>query len=149
MPVFLLLLVGVLGAGIDGFYQLCLDDAVRDATRQVQMDTPAAASATGFIDAVCAEFGVVGTSCAETLSYDVQASTPASGFASLTPGTLGASGKLNNNFFTGTPFGPGVNLLVQVSYPLPFTLPFIATVLTGTGTNAILTAASARAEPYQ
>ncbi len=52
-PVFLLMLFAILGYGITGLIQLALDDAVRDAARQLQMNTPASASASGFLAAVC------------------------------------------------------------------------------------------------
>ena len=148
-PVFLLFLFAAFGVGLVGFYQLALDDAVRDAARQVQIDAPAATSKSNFVSAVCQTFGYLASDCATNLTYSVQASTAAAGFAGLTPATLPSSGKFSNAFFaTGSPYGPGVNVLVQVSYPLPFTLPYIGSLVTTTGTNSVVSTATVRVEPY-
>ena len=147
-PVFLLLLFGIIGYGVTGLIQLTLDDAVRDAARQLQMDTPAATSASGFVAAVCGEFGVVASDCSKALTYNVQAATQAKGFASLAPAKLSASGALANNFFGGTAFAANTDVLVQVAYPMPFSIPFLGTLATMTGTNSLLATASVRVEPF-
>lgn len=148
-PVFLLMLFAVLGSGLIGFYQFLLDDSVRNAARQIQIDTPAANSPAGFVAAVCREFSLLAGDCSTKISYRVRASTQAAGFASMAPQPLPASGSLGTAFFaSGASYASGVNLLVQVAYPLPFRLPYVATLVTLTGSNAILSTASARAEPY-
>lgn len=148
-PVFLVLLLGIFSAGITGLIQLALDDSVRDATRQLQMDTPASTSATGFVAAVCSEFSVVSPSCTTSLTYSVQAAKQSDGFASLTPATLSAGGALSNSFFgSGTPFAANVDVLVQVAYPLPFSIPLLGTFATLTGTNSVLATATVRVEPF-
>ena len=147
-PVFLLLLFAIFVQGITGLIQLALDDAVRDAARQVQMDTPASASASGFLAAVCAEFGAVSPNCGTTLTYSVQAAPQSAGFASLAPATLNAAGALNNHFFVGTGFAANEDVLVQVAYPLPFSIPLVGTFATLTGTNSVLATASVRVEPF-
>ena len=147
-PVFLLMLFAIFVQGITGLIQLALDDAVRDAARQLQMDTPASASASGFLAAVCAEFGAVAPTCTTTLTYDVQASLQSAGFASITPAKLSATGALNNSFFTGTAFAANEDVLVQVAYPLPFSIPLVGTFATLTGTNSVLATASVRVEPF-
>lgn len=148
-PVFLLLLFGIFCAGVTGLIQMALDDSVRDATRQVQMDTPASATAAGFLAAVCSEFSLVATNCTTALTYDVQAALQTQGFASLTPATLNAAGALPNSFFgSGTPFAANVDVLVQVAYPLPFSIPLVGTFATLTGTNSVLATASVRIEPF-
>ncbi len=148
-PVFLVMLLGIICAGVTGLIQLALDDSVRDAARQVQMDTPASASSGGFLAAVCSEFSVVTSSCTTSLTYDVQAAPQSSGFASLTPATLNAAGALPNSFFgSGAPFAANVDVLVQVAYPLPFSIPLVGTFATLTGTNSVLATASVRVEPF-
>ncbi len=148
-PVFLLLLFGIIGYGVTGLIQLALDDSVRDAARQLQMDTPASASASGFVAAVCGEFGAVASDCGKTLTYNVQGATQAAGFASLAPATLSASGALADAFFsTATPFAANLDVLVQVAYPLPFRIPFLGTLATMTGTNSLLATATVRVEPF-
>lgn len=148
-PVFLLMLFAILGTGITALIQLALDDAVRDAARQLQIDTSASTSASGLIAAVCTEFSAVSPSCTTTLTYNVQAATQAAGFASITPAKLSASGALANTFFaTSTKFAPGVDVLVQIAYPLPFSFPFIGALATLNGTNSVLATATVRVEPY-
>ena len=146
---FLFCLFAVIGVGVDAFYQQALDDAVRDATRQLQLGAQASASAGNFLTAVCSELGLLDSSCQTSLSYVVQAGTVAGGFASLTPQTLSPSGAYSKSFFSGNPFAPGVPVLVQVAYPLPFTLPFFGNVLTWTNTGSIVATAAVTAEPYQ
>ena len=148
-PVFLLFLFAAFGVGLVGFYQLALDDAVRDAARQVQIDAPAATSKSNFVNAVCQTFGYLASDCATKLTYNVQASTAAAGFAGLSPATLPSSGNFGTHFFdSGTPYASGVNVLVQVAYPLPFTLPYIGLLVTTTGTNSVVSTATVRVEPY-
>jgi Flp pilus assembly protein TadG len=148
-PVFLLFLFAAFGVGLVGFYQLALDDAVREAGRQVQIDGPAAASKSNFVSAVCQTFGYLASDCTASLTYNVQASTPSAGFAGLSQATLSSSGKFSNAFFaTGTPYAAGVNVLVQVSYPLPFLLPYIGALVTTTGTNSVVSTTTVRVEPF-
>ena len=148
-PVYLLFLFAAFGVGLVGFYQLALDDAVRDASRQIQIDAPAATSAASFVSAVCLTFGSLASDCTTKLTYNIQASTATAGFAGLTPATLPSSGKFSNTFFTtSTPYAGGVNVLVQVAYPLPFTLPYIGSLVTTTGTNSVVSTATVRVEPY-
>lgn len=148
-PVFLLLLFAILAVGITGLIQLALDDSVRDAARQLQIDTPASASAAGLVAAVCSEFGMVSANCTTTLTYNVQSATQTAGFASLAPAKLDASGALANSFLASGPgFAPNADVLVQIAYPLPFRLPFIGTLATMTGTNSVLATATVRVEPY-
>ena len=86
---------------------------------------------------------------ATTTASIVQASTSSAGFAGLSPATLSSSGKFGNTFFaTSTPYGGGVNVLVQVAYPLPFTLPYIGSLVTTTGTNSVVSTSTIRVEPY-
>ena len=148
-PTFLLFIFGVFGVGLDAFYQQTLDDAVRDATRQLQMGTQASSSGNSFVSAICAELGVLDASCQTRVTYAVQASTVTAGFAALSPQTLNGSGQYTNSFFSGSTFAPGVPVLVQVAYPLPFTLPYIGNVLTLTNTASIVSTAAVIAEPYQ
>jgi hypothetical protein len=147
-PIFLFFLLAVLGTGIDGFYQRALDDAVRYAARQIQISGPASGSASGFVSSVCSQFAYLAADCNANLTYQVQASPATSGFNSLVASQLPASGRLSNVFFAGTVYAANVNVMVQVAYPLPFTLPYVAKLITGTGTPSILATATVRAEPF-
>ena len=92
---------------------------------------------------------MLASDCTTKLTYNVQASKATAGFAGLSPATLPSSGQFGNTFFTTTnPYAPGVNVLVQVSYPLPFTLPYIGALVTTTGTNSVVSNATVRVEPY-
>lgn len=147
-PVFMLFLFAALGVGLVGFYQLALDDAVREAGRQLQIDGPAASSQSNFVAAVCQTFGYLASDCTTSLTYNVQASTPSAGFASLSPVALSSSGKFSNAFFaSGVSYAANVNVLMQVSYPLPFTLPYIGALITATGTNSVTSTTTIRVEP--
>ena len=153
-PVFLLLLFAVLGVGLDGFYQLTLDDAVRNAARQVQIDGPAATSPAGFASAVCAEFAALARGCTTSLTFSVQASALAAGFGAMTPATLSSAGQFASSssssaaFFAGTAYADNDNILVQVAYPLPFKLPYVSSLITNTGTGSIVASSTVRAEPF-
>lgn len=146
-PLLVTFLLSILGIGLIGFYQTVLDDAVRDAARQVQMATSASGSAPGFVAAVCARFGRLASNCAQTLSYSVQAGDPSGPFSALVPRSLSASGALGNDFFASGAFARSAPVLVQVAYPLPFTVPVLGGVATATGTNSILATAAVRTEP--
>lgn len=146
-PVFLMFLVAAFGVAIVGYLQLALDDAARNAGRQIQIYGSAATSKSNFISAVCQTFGVLMSDCTTSLTYNVQASTSSAGFAGLSPATPNAAGKFSNTFPSGT-IPANVNVLVQVSYPLPFTLPFFGTLITGTGYNAVVSQTTLRVEPY-
>lgn len=153
-PLFTASFLSILGIGLIGFYQTALDDAVRDAARQIQMATDASKSASGFVAAVCtgsltrrSPFGPLAPNCAQTLTYSVQAGDPSGPFSALTPRSLSASGRLGNDFFASRGFARSAPVLVQVAYPLPFTIPVLGGVATATGTNSILATATVRAEP--
>lgn len=153
---FTVFLFAILGAGLDGFYQLELDDSVRNAARSLQIDTlssinPQAGAQGNFVSAVCNEFSALAAKCTATLSYNVQAATADAGFSSLTPVSLPANGILSDGFFangTGAGYVDGLNYLVQVAYPLPVILPFVSKLITLTGTNSIIATTTIRAEPF-
>ena len=145
----MLFLFASLGVGLIGFYQLALDEAVREAGRQIQIDAPAGASGSNFATAVCRTFSSMAPDCTASVTYNVQASTLSAGFGALTPVPLPATGKFGNAFFaSGTAYAAGVNVLVQVSYPLPFNLPYVGVLITATGTNSIMSTTAFRVEPF-
>ena len=143
-PVFLLFLFAILGVGLDGFYQLNLDDAVRDVARQIQIGAPAGQSGPNFVSAVCAEL-LIPSGCATSLSYNVQTNASSLTFGSLQPLLMPATGKLPNLF---QPCSANNNILVQVAIPLPFTIPLIGAAITLTGTDSIMAITTVRAEPH-
>ncbi len=145
---FFAFLFAIIGAGLDGFYQLTFDEAVRNAARQVQIDAPAARSASAFASAVCSEFGGLAPNCTANLTYNLQSSATTSGFASMSPAAISANGTLPNGFLASGGNGDNVNVLVQAAYPLPFVIPFFAKLITGTHTSSIMASAAIRIEPF-
>ncbi len=143
-PVFLTFLAAIFAVGIDGFYQLDLDEAVADAARQIQIGAAASQNGANFATAVCNELAVT-TSCTANLTYNVQSNASTKTFASLVPLAMPASGQLANVF---QPCSANNNVLVQVAYPLPVLIPLIGGVVTLTGTNSIMAIATIRAEPH-
>jgi Flp pilus assembly protein TadG len=154
-PVYLLFFFAILGAGFGGFFQVSLDDSVRNAARQIQIDGPAAVSGNNFVTAVCNEFGTLANGCTANLTYAVQASPPynsttpaGTGFSALTPATLSSSGTFTNSFFGTTPYADNVNILVQVAYPMPFKIPYLGFLFTQTKSGAVVATTTSFAEPY-
>ncbi len=143
-PVFLTFLFAILGVGLDGFYQLNLDDAVRDVARQVQIGEPASQSGPKFAAAVCAEL-LITSGCTTRLTYNVQTNASTAAFASLQPLPMPSSGQLPNLF---QPCSANNNILVQVAIPLPITFPLLGSAITLTGTNSMMAITTIRAEPY-
>ena len=153
-----LFIFGIFAVSLDMYWQMTLDDAVRNATRQVQDGT--ITSGTAFATAVCNEFGLAAPNCTGILKYSVQSSTS---FAGITPATLSSSGTLSPSAtFTVTPStaakaangttaavtGVPQFLLVQVAYLVPiqiFAVP--AGVATENGTPALLSSVATVMEP--
>jgi Flp pilus assembly protein TadG len=160
---FFLFIFGIFVISIDQFWQMTLDDAVRNAARQVSLDSPSNPVTTGpqFVTAVCKEFGVVAPGCNTTnIKYTVQS---AASFSALQPATLSAGGTLTPSaFFSVTPTtepspatstSPAVPaspqfLLVQVAYPLPFKILAVpGGVATENGTPSLFSAVAMVMEP--
>jgi len=131
---------------LDMFAQVLLDDAVRNAVRQVQMGK--ITSGTAFVSAVCSEFGIAGNGCSTTLQYDVQG---AAYFGAISPASLSASGTLSSssNFagITTTAAGAPVFIFAQVAYRVPFSFVGWANgVIAENGTPSLYAATSTGAE---
>lgn len=145
---------------IDQFWQMTLDDAVRNAARQVQIGKITATSTPSFKTVVCNEFGAAAPYCASTLQYSVQSNAY---FGAITPATLSSSGALSpNNTFSVIPttapvaatstqaavIGSPQFLLVQVAYLLPFKILAAAGgVATENGTPALISTVATVMEP--
>lgn len=143
----------IFGIGIIGLYQQVLDNAVRDVTRQLQINAAAASGAGNFVNAICASLAVMTSpgDCTAAVSYSVQATSYKDTFAALVPAAVSNNGTLPNGFFSaGVPFGPGTNILVQVCWQLPFAIPFVSGLLTaGVNGRCLYGIGATRAEPYQ
>jgi Flp pilus assembly protein TadG len=137
--VLMLLLVGFLLMGIFQFWQMTLDDAVRDAARQIQKGT--ITTGPQFVAAVCSEFGSVAPCNTANLQFEVQANTGIMTFGSISPATVSSVGALtpNGNFPTMPFSATGTPVLVQVAYVVPVVVPLVPVVLeTGNATDSLI-----------
>ena len=139
---FFMMIMLIFTIALDMFAQVLLDDAVRNAVRQVQMGKITSGSA--FVADVCAEYSLATPGCTATLQYDVQGATA---FAGITPATLSASGTLSTGAnFSGVSAsvqGAPMFILAQVAYVVPFEFINVANaVVTENGTPALYSAAA-------
>ncbi|HUM07419.1 MAG TPA: TadE/TadG family type IV pilus assembly protein [Acidocella sp.] len=146
---FFLFIFGIFVVSIDMFWQMALDDAVRNATRQVQIGNITTGPA--FAAAVCQEFGAAAPNCTGSLQYSVQGGSYF-GTGGITATSFSSSGNLGSAAtFTGataTATGAPVFLLVQVAYPLPFkVLAVPGGVATENGTPSLYSAVATVMEP--
>lgn len=148
---FFLLVFGIFVVSIDQFLQLTLDEAVRNAARQIQIGS--ATTGASFIADVCSEFGPASPNCSTGLQYDVQLGTY---FGGMTPATLASDGTLNPAAnYPATLIGSSCTttsapefLLVQVAYKLPFKILAVpGGVATENGTPALLSTVAVDMEP--
>ncbi len=141
---FFMIIFAIFVVSVDLFWQLTLDDAVRNAARQVEIGK--ITSGTNFVSAVCGEFGVAAPNCSSRLQYAVQGGAYF-GTGGITPIAFSSSGNLAaQSEFSGvtssSAAGP-VFLLVQVAYPLPFAVLLLpAGVATENGTPSLYSVAS-------
>ncbi len=144
-------LMSILLMGLAQFWQMTLDDAVRNASRQVaigaiSLSSPGDHTGAAFVSDVCGEFGAAVANCTTNLEYSVQ---EAPTFSAITPATISANGTLSggNTFTNGTSSEP---ILVQVAFKLPFNFPLIpASLLTLNGTQALISTDAFVGEPSQ
>jgi hypothetical protein len=136
---------------LDMFWQMALDDAVRNATRQVQIGK--ITTDVQFKTQICSEFGAIAPNCMTSLKYLVQSNTS---FSAMTPAVLNSAGTLvfsNAQTFSVQPsttftaanatqaavLASPQFLLVQVAYLIPFKIMVVpAGVATENGTPALL-----------
>lgn len=146
---FFLFIFGIFVISLDMFLQMTLDDAVRNAARQVEIGSITSGGA--FVTAVCNEFGAAAPNCANSLQYSVQGG-PYFGIGGITATNFSSSGNLSSpHLFTGTtataPNAPSF-LLVQVAYPLPFKILAVpGGVATENGTPSLYSTVSTVMEP--
>ena len=150
-PVLLLFLFSILLMGVVQFWQLTLDDSVRNAAREVALGAGSTStgihSSSDFVTSVCNEFGVAAPNCSANLQYAVQGAATFTGAGGITPATLSAAGVLTpgSTFAAITVSQP---FLVQVAYALPISIPLVPlSLVTLNGSSAILSAVAAVAEP--
>lgn len=150
-PVLFLFIFAVLLAGVVQFWQLVLDDSVRNAAREIAIGIASSSSgihgSADFVSAVCGEFGHAAPGCGSRLQYAVQGAQSFTGSAGITPATISAAGRLSlpatfSGIAVSAPF------LVQVVYPIPIGIPLLPPgLLTLNGTPSLISAAAMVAEP--
>jgi hypothetical protein len=142
--VLFMFLMSIFMMGIGQFWQLTLDDAVRNATRQIE--TTSVSNSTQFVTSVCNEFGLAITNCTTSLQYSVEIGPSFSALG--TPPTVNATGALaGGNQFTGVA-AAGDAILVKVAFKMPVTIPLIPPAfVTENGTPAFISANAAMVEP--
>jgi Flp pilus assembly protein TadG len=155
--VLFLFVFGIFAVAVDQFWQMTLDDSVRNASRKVQF--LGITSGPDFVTAVCNEFGVAAPLCGTTLQYSVQGATS---YAGIVPQSLSAAGVLSGSgtftgvtlttppSFTSSPVVAGSEqfLLVQVAYLLPFKILLAAKgTMTQNGTPTLYSAVAAVMQP--
>jgi len=150
-PVLFLFVFAILLTGVVQFWQLTLDDAVRNAAREVAIgassSTSGAHSGSDFVAAVCGEFGLAAPGCSSNLQYAVQGAPNFTGSSGITPATISAAGQLSpaasfSGITVSEPF------LVQVVYPIPISIPLVPLgLVTLNGTPSIISATAMAGEP--
>ena len=150
---FFLIIFAIVVIAIDMFWQLTLDDAVRNATRQVQIGE--ISTKAKFVTAVCDEFSAVAPGCTTSLQYEVYSApsfTGAGGIAAQM-GQLQPTGNLSDNgawpaSLTSSSSSIPLFLLVQVAYPLPFKIFAVPNgVATENGTSSLYSVVTTVMEP--
>ena len=150
-PVLFMLVFTVLLMGVVQFWQLTLDDAVRNAAREVSIGIGSATSGihsgSDFVNSVCGEFGVAAPNCGGTLQYAVQGAPNFTGSGGITPASINASGQLSQTAaFSGVTVSEP--FLVQAVYPVPLSIPLLPRgLITLNGSPSIIAAAALVAEP--
>jgi hypothetical protein len=147
---FFVFIFAILTVSIDQFWQMTLDDAVRNATRQVQIGN--VTTGPQFVSSICKEFGLAAPYCSNNLQYSVVGGSAFSGASGISPAAFSASGTLSpgNQFNTPSLSATGSPqfLLVQVAYPLPFrALAVSGGVATENGTPSLLSSVATAMEP--
>ena len=131
---FLLLVCMTFELGLILFTQSVMDNALRDASRQIMTNQISTSSA--FVSKVCGEVGNLVTNCSSNLKYYVQ--TGAS-FSAMTAQTTFAS----NSFTDG---GTAADMLAQIAYNRSTIIPWAATYLHSSG--LIVSTVAFQNEPF-
>ena len=148
-PVFFVLLMGIIEAGIIFFAQSVLQNATNDAARLIRTGQVAAASMTQtqFRTTICNEIGPL-LACDSNLLVDVESF---SSFSSVTYTSALTSGNALNTNLNNYSIGAACSIvLVRTFYTWNVVTPLLTTFLVNmTNNQHLLTAAAAfRNEPY-
>ncbi len=140
-PFFLVLMFAILEMGLDTFTQAELDDAARDAARQIALgnDTTSAS----VVATVCVKLALIVPKCTSNVSVYVTSGTS---FAGLTAVHVTAAGGLSASTFS--PGSANSDVLLQVGLTRAFVLPFFSGLVGGNYTNTLLSSVAFQNEPF-
>jgi Flp pilus assembly protein TadG len=149
-PLFLLLTFAIVDNGLVLFTQTILDNATREAARQIRIGkVQQSGDTTGnglFKTTLCNNFG--GLIPCGSVVWRVQSVNSAGSFSSLSSAvTADAGGHMQN-----TGFVPGTAqsfVLVQVGYTPPYIMPFLARIEGATGNLLLISSVAFQNEHYQ
>ena len=149
-PLFLLLTFAIIDSGLVVFTQSILDNATREAARQIrigQVQMTGDTSGNGlFKRTLCKNLG--GFIPCASIVWRVQSVSSTGSFSSLNSGvTFDDSGHMLN-----TGFSPGESqsfVLVQVGYTQPYIMPLITRIAGATGNLLLVSSVAFQNEHYQ
>ena len=144
-PLFLALIFMIIDDGLAIFTEATLDNATRDATRNILLGTYRAGTPLStFKSAVCTEMGGLIPDCANNLQVYVENAACGSNFGGLTArsvsgGTLSGNGTFNIG-------SPSSCMIVQTAYNRPY-IPYIGRYVSG-GSLLLISTYAFQVEPY-
>ena len=148
-PVFFILLMGTIEAGVIFFAQSVLQNATNDAARLIRTGQVASASMTAaqFRTSICNEIGPL-LACGTNLQIDVESFASFSTASFTTP--LNADNTLNTNLNNYSPGAVCSVVLLRTFYTWQVVTPLLTPFLTNMANNQHLLSATAafRNEPY-
>jgi Flp pilus assembly protein TadG len=151
-PMFLLLTFAIVDNGLVLFTQSVLDNATREAARQIRLGKVQTAgndsSGAGlFSTTLCANLGGFVPCPSAKLTYSVQSSTV--GFSSITSTitTNTTTGIMTSAGFT--PGGPQAYVLVQVGYAQPYIMALLDRITGAKANITLLSTVAFQTEHYQ
>ncbi len=148
-PLFLLLTFAIVDNGLVLFEQTILDNATREAARQIRIGKVQLSGDTDgtglFKTTLCNNLG--GFIPCGSLQWNVQSVNSAGAFSSITATTANGSGQMSSTGFT-----PGTAqyfVLVQVGYTQRYIMPFLNKMAGATGNLLLLSNVAFQSEHYQ
>lgn len=149
-PLFLLLAFAIVDNGLVLFTQTILDNATREAARQIRIGkVQMAGDTTGnglFKTTLCNNFG--GFIPCNSVQWRVQSVSSAGAFSTMSSTvTSNSSGVMQNTGFS--PGTPQSFVLVQVGYTQPYIMPFLEGIAGATGNLLLVSSVAFQNEHYQ
>lgn len=126
--------------------QWTLDTGVTNASRDVMIGNIYNNSANqqqAFIADICSQAALI-ASCTSSLHVNMAA---ASSFYNITPATVQSNGHLSSENFDPSTLSSGQYVLIQVAYPMPYLISWLARI-TGGSTAVLLSTVAFQNEPY-